>query len=70
MKKATPKAGRSLFDMPVEDRPMIYTQREPFSAKRIAKQAGVLGKGKKAVPAGKMKAPAKPKRSRRLNGLR
>ena len=67
MKKMMPKSGRSLFDMPVEDRPMIYQQREPFTAKRIAKEAG-LAKGSK--PVSKQKAPAKPKRSRRLNGLR
>lgn len=64
MKKMMPKEGRSLFAMPVEDRPMGPQQREPFTAKRIAKDAGVLGKVKKS------KTPAKPKRSRRLNGLR
>ena len=70
MKRMMPKQGRSLFAMPVEDRPMLPQQREPFTAKRIAKEAGGPGTTKRAVPAGKMKTPAKPKRSRRLNGLR
>lgn len=64
MKKMMPKEGRSLFAMPVEQRPMGPQQREPSTAKRIAKEAGVLGKVKKS------KMPAEPKRSRRLNGLR
>jgi hypothetical protein len=64
MKKAMPKEDRSLFAMPQEMRPAIGAQREPATAKRIAVEAGVLGKVKKT------KTPAKPKRSRKLNGLR
>jgi len=63
MKKSNSE-GRSLFAMPQEMRPAIGAQHEPFTAKRIAKEAGVLGKVKKT------KVPAKPKRSRKLNGLR
>jgi hypothetical protein len=64
MKKAQGSEGRSLFAMPQEQRPAIGAQREPATAKRVAVEAGVLGKVKKT------KTPARPKRSRRLNGLR
>jgi hypothetical protein len=70
MKKAQGSEGRSLFAMPQEMRPAMSTPREPTTAKRVAKDAGVLGKGAPAVPASKRKAPAKIKRNRRLNGLR
>jgi len=70
MKRMMPKSDRSLFAMPVEDRPMLPQQREPFTAKRIAKEAGGPGTAKRAKPVSKQKAPAKPKRNRRLNGLR
>jgi len=64
MKKAQGSEGRSLFAMPQEQRPAVSAPREPATAKRVAVEAGVLGKVKKT------KTPAKPKRSRRLNGLR
>jgi hypothetical protein len=66
MKKAQGSEGRSLFAMPQEMRPAMSAPREPATAKRVAVEAGVLGKVKKT----KTKTPAKPKRSRRLNGLR